>query len=425
MIIMIIIKHHSEFCNESFDFFRVIEHNVFLSDKALHLFLQSNLNVKQIESYLIGEPLEMDVEYQRTERSSSDERNSQDAKRSNQTEPSNSGGAHQSTKTRTAADNNSTLKKINEDDLGNAKSERLSGLDEDVENTDKGKGFVYESFNQIESENCSGSSAGSSSFVICPDEVITGGSTDGSQHVSSLESSLGSIVCKSSACDQSRGSTPDVAVENELTCDQSPEITDDISNADVLIPGASHNDSNHEVSSSRHQAESGAENCIKLSCDQSSEVDLKVTADVAHHVSQSEVINQDTRCENSIEIDEQMSNDHSPESFDKSSPHHELSDVTTQADANLQDSGFVGQSPISSTFYEPTDLNTLVKDVTIADNINSNVTQNASNISSGMQFDVLPGEENSKISMIAAEDSQLEERDKTAYTNSESSSIQK
>lgn len=34
---------------------KIIEHNVFLSDKALHLFLQSPMNVKQIENYLNGD----------------------------------------------------------------------------------------------------------------------------------------------------------------------------------------------------------------------------------------------------------------------------------------------------------------------------------------------------------------------------------
>ncbi|XP_066927526.1 sorting nexin-10-like [Clytia hemisphaerica] len=33
---------------------KIIEHNVFLSDKALHLFLQSTMKVKQIECYLVG-----------------------------------------------------------------------------------------------------------------------------------------------------------------------------------------------------------------------------------------------------------------------------------------------------------------------------------------------------------------------------------
>ncbi|XP_065072001.1 sorting nexin-10A-like [Rhopilema esculentum] len=37
---------------------KVIEQNVFLSDKALHLFLQSNLSVKQIENYLTGKPVD-------------------------------------------------------------------------------------------------------------------------------------------------------------------------------------------------------------------------------------------------------------------------------------------------------------------------------------------------------------------------------
>lgn len=38
----------------------MIEHNVFLSDKALHLFLQSNLSIRQIENYLTGKPVECD-----------------------------------------------------------------------------------------------------------------------------------------------------------------------------------------------------------------------------------------------------------------------------------------------------------------------------------------------------------------------------
>ena len=33
---------------------------MFLSDKALHLFLQSNMSVKQIENYLSGQPVELD-----------------------------------------------------------------------------------------------------------------------------------------------------------------------------------------------------------------------------------------------------------------------------------------------------------------------------------------------------------------------------
>lgn len=39
---------------------KVLEHNVFLSDKALHLFLQSNLSVEQMENYLTGKPVDCD-----------------------------------------------------------------------------------------------------------------------------------------------------------------------------------------------------------------------------------------------------------------------------------------------------------------------------------------------------------------------------
>ena len=38
----------------------MLEHNVFLSDKALHLFLQSNLSVEQMENYLTGKPVDCD-----------------------------------------------------------------------------------------------------------------------------------------------------------------------------------------------------------------------------------------------------------------------------------------------------------------------------------------------------------------------------
>eukprot|EP00794_Sanderia_malayensis_P005486 gene5486-6171_t len=42
---------------------KVIEHNVFLSDKALHLFLQSNMKVAEIESYLVGKHVDIDLDF--------------------------------------------------------------------------------------------------------------------------------------------------------------------------------------------------------------------------------------------------------------------------------------------------------------------------------------------------------------------------
>jgi len=36
---------------------KVLRHNVFLSDKALHLFLQSSLSISQIEDYMNGKPI--------------------------------------------------------------------------------------------------------------------------------------------------------------------------------------------------------------------------------------------------------------------------------------------------------------------------------------------------------------------------------
>lgn len=229
-----------------------MEHNVFLSDKALHLFLQSNLTVKQIENYLTGKPVDFDNCPASTRRIMNDSESvtSRLEQRS----------LMRRTSWKSSLENIETLQRISEDSeqssvssevtVAGATRRSTSGSqsecngtngngDQVRENNSQGTGddgpFRYESFSSLSavtdsSQNDSTSQDGEVNAEEPSDGKISNSLTEDQQHLQCAKSAQDSLLGVARSPDYPKSTRPimysfdsDSGSEDSTTSDDGPE----------------------------------------------------------------------------------------------------------------------------------------------------------------------------------------------------------